>query len=130
MSNQKQLAQIEARQHQEPSYLDDMLKLRERNFNSILRLVGKRMNQLSQDEQDRIYESLERGVAILKLEAQVDKYIQAFGRKHYVKFMALFESVPFSVFDGLIDFVDWGSGSGLGLIALAGYQVDASGPCI
>jgi hypothetical protein len=118
MSSQGQLAQIEAGQGLDSSYLEDLLRLRERNFNSILKLAGRRMSLYSEDEQDLIYKSLNRGVAILESEAQIDKYIQAFGRKHYLKFMALFQSVSFSVFDGLIDFVDWGCGAGLGLIAL------------
>jgi len=104
------------------SYEKDASCLRERNFRSLCDLAARRLKERNipcdGEVQEHLYASLERGTAILKTEEQVDKYMQAFGRKHYVKFTTLFKSVPQKIFDGFFDVVDWGSGPGLGIIAL------------
>jgi hypothetical protein len=115
-------ASTEKGQEETFSYNKDVLSLPERNFSSLLELAKKRLitRGLLQrlGESDPLYNSLERGTAVLKTEDQLDKYMQAFGRKHYIKFQTLYESLPIHIFDGFLDVVDWGCGLGLGAIAL------------
>lgn len=103
------------------AYHKEIMCLKERNFDSILNLAKKRLKDRGQFEpcvSEQLYNSLIRGTAILETEEQVDKYIQAFGRKHYIKFKNLFETIPTKIFDDFFDIVDWGCGPGLGIIAL------------
>jgi len=90
------------------SYREKSLKLQNPNFHSLLDLSVQRLRSMKlSDSQDRLlFESLNRGTGILENEEQLDKYMQAYGRKHYVKFNTLFKSVPIKIFDGYCDLVD------------------------
>ncbi len=93
--------------------------LQDYSFESFRKLSCQRLAQLSSEVDDnQLFESLDRGKSILETEAQADKYMQAFGKKHFVKFKTLFATIPPQVFDEYFDVVDWGCGPGLGIIAL------------
>ncbi|MBF0235559.1 MAG: AAA family ATPase, partial [Desulfamplus sp.] len=107
--------------HLSSSYREEAFRLQEPNFESLLNLSKRRLKSMGHsgsNASEQLYDSLNRGTAILQQEKQVDKYMQAFGQKHYVKFKTLFENVPSEIFDGFFDVVDWGCGMGLGIIAL------------
>lgn len=103
------------------SYQDEIRQLRSEkiNFDSIRNLSFRRCPNLYSEHDKTLYDSIERGQKILTTEEQVDKYMQAFGKKHYLKFVTLFSKIPPSVFNGAFDLIDWGCGQGLGVIALA-----------
>jgi hypothetical protein len=105
------------------SYQDELhrLKSEKRNFDSIRNLSFKRCPYISTEEDKALYDSIERGQKILETEEQVDKYMQAFGKKHYVKFVTLFDKIPMNILNETFDLVDWGCGQGLGIIALADF---------
>ncbi|MFA7172303.1 MAG: ATP-binding domain-containing protein [Kiritimatiellia bacterium] len=100
-------------------YRLQLYKLNDYSFDSIRQLSCRRLSSLGCVSSDNgLYQSLDRGMHILETQEQVDKYVQAFGKKHYVKFKALFETIPKKVFENYFDVVDWGCGAGLGVIAL------------
>jgi hypothetical protein len=105
------------------SYIDELHHLRSEKitFESFRSLSFRRCPYLSSEQDKALYDSIERGQKILATEEQVDKYMQAFGKKHFLKFKTLFGKIPQSIFDGVFDLIDWGCGQGLGVIALADY---------
>jgi hypothetical protein len=65
--------------------------------------------------------ALDRGVAILKEQAELHAYLHAFGPMHKAKLVSAFKSLPEDAFAGKIMIVDWGCGQGIATVLLREY---------
>lgn len=87
-------------------------------FPMALDVAWKVIHGFDKSSQDKIYESLDRGKAILTSEEQCAGYMVWFAKKHLVKFTAAFDLLPKNICQNVIDVIDWGCGIGLASFAL------------
>jgi len=68
-----------------------------------------------------LYIELKRGTMILQTEDQLNAYLSYYGTWHQEKIARVLPHVPSAIFSKPFDLIDWGSGQGVGLLALADY---------
>ena len=92
-----------------------------KSFSSIRELAIKRLDSIV--NQDDVFHSLKRGVAILQQEDQLFYYMKSYGMMHKAKLVSAFNHVPFSVLNSkTIEVIDWSCGQGLASIVLLEYM--------
>ena len=99
-------------------YREALDKENDATFAKALDVAWKIIHGIDQPTRDRIYESLDRGKAILRTEEQCAGYMAWFAKKHRVKFTAAFALLPKEICQNVIDLFDWGCGIGLASFAL------------
>ncbi|MDD2599329.1 MAG: ankyrin repeat domain-containing protein [Kiritimatiellae bacterium] len=104
-------------------FLDELKQLQEPNFSSLRKLSENRLRR-----KNLIYdgykidlalkEKLQHGIKILESDDELDGYAYLYWNKHCFKFEAVYKALPVEVFSGRFDVVDWGCGTGVGLVVL------------
>lgn len=94
------------------------LKILKPNFQEIRGLCQHEYLALNDDN---IYYTLGRGVAILEEEKQLYSYMYSYGNMHYHKMMSAFDSLPTDIFKNNISVIDWGCGQALASVCLLEY---------
>ncbi len=70
---------------------------------------------------NRIFESLQRGVEILKEEEQLFAYMYSYGNMHNKKLTSAFDFLPRDFFDRKINVIDWGCGQAMASMVYCNY---------
>lgn len=100
-----------------------MLLRKQKNvcFNAIRNLATTFIKNLSQEDQNELFDKMSRGVLPLGSEPEMSMYMYAYGKMHYMKLMRAFENMDNSIFDTDLEIIDYGCGQAMGIIALADY---------
>lgn len=92
-----------------------ILKDTPRTFQAIRAISLQKINQF--ENRDDIFNSLGRGVKILKEEAQLYSYINSYGNMHEAKILSALQKMPLDELNGRnIEIIDWACGQGLASI--------------
>lgn len=105
------------------TFAEELRQLHEPDFHKVRKLSESRLRKKNLlYEGFKINESLkielQHGTKILDTEDELDGYAYLYWNKHREKFNAVYELIPHQVFSGLFDIIDWGCGSGVGLVVL------------
>ncbi len=90
----------------------------EQNFLSIRDLSVKMYQQIDDDE---LFYSLERGVAVLTKTNQLLTYMNSYGKMHYNKLRSAFENISDKCLEDNIHIIDWGCGQGMASLVYLDY---------
>jgi len=101
------------------SYESGVRGLSEVTFESCLSLAKKCVPPYSRSLP--LYMELKRGTEILQTEDQVNAYLSYYGEWHWKKICNVLPHVPMEIFGKPFDLIDWGSGLGIGLLALGDH---------
>lgn len=71
---------------------------------------------------DSIFNSLGRGVAILRYENQLYAYMNSYGKMHYEKLIEAFKTLPDTFFSTETNMIDWGCGQAMASMAYFDFQ--------
>jgi ribosomal protein RSM22 (predicted rRNA methylase) len=91
------------------------------NFTAIRRIA---VNEYQPIKNDRIFHSLNRGVAILDQEPQLYSYLNSYGPMHYQKVYHALAELPEHIFAKNALVYDWGCGQGIASLALLDYMTE------
>lgn len=109
------------------AYKDVISTIRDISFNSIRRIAQDYVLSLSEEERNKVYDSLNHGVDLLDTDAQMKCYLFSFGKMHQAKIYRALSCVNTSIFaSNDIDIVDWGCGQGLASICFFDYLKERS----
>ncbi|MGJ1417793.1 DEAD/DEAH box helicase [Sphingobacterium multivorum] len=86
------------------------------DFNAIRNISVREIQRLDQEEKDRLWSELERGVLILDSDEHLCQYMFSFGPMHQAKLLDAFAYLPKEAFSCDIRIIDWGCGQGMGTI--------------
>lgn len=85
------------------------------SFDKVKNLAKKFIDELPQELVDDLYNSINRGVDILKTEPEMLVYLYSFGNMHQAKLNKAFENIPEILFDQPeIHIIDYGCGQAIG----------------
>lgn len=91
-----------------------------RTFQAIRTISVRKINQF--ENKDDIFNSLGRGVKVLKEEAQLYSYINSYGNMHEAKMLSALQQLPLEELNGEnIEITDWACGQGLASIIFREY---------
>jgi len=96
------------------------LVLQDESFSAI-RNLSIQMCKNHIDDENEVFYSLERGIAILTERSQLAAYMKSYGKMHYAKLNSAFEALPFENYDDNIHVIDWGCGQGLASLVYVDY---------
>uniref|UniRef100_UPI0032168AAC hypothetical protein n=1 Tax=uncultured Draconibacterium sp. TaxID=1573823 RepID=UPI0032168AAC len=99
-------------------YCED-LKNTSFSFQNIRQLAVNKIRQI--ENRTEIFDSLGRGVPILKEEEQLYAYLYKFGNAHNAKILSAFEKIEFTKIIDPVEVIDWGCGQGLASLSLLEY---------
>ena len=104
------------------AYKEELAALGEVSFDKIRRLAYNYVINLSDEERNVLYESVNHGVNLLDSDAQMKLYMYSFGKMHQAKVYRALQSLDLNVFSRSdFDVVDWGCGQGLATICFFDY---------
>ena len=101
------------------SYESEVRGLAQVTFQSCLALAKRHVPPYSPSLP--LYMELERGTKILETEDQLNAYLSYYGEWHRDKICKVLPHVPMEIFGSPFDLTDWGSGLGVGLLALGDH---------
>ncbi|MBR5081203.1 MAG: leucine-rich repeat domain-containing protein [Bacteroidales bacterium] len=91
-------------------------------FDKVRDLAIKFMRELPKQQQDELYEALNRGIEILDSEPQMVTYLYAFGPMHQAKLNYAFKHLPKEFLaQPEINIIDYGCGQALGTMCYADF---------
>lgn len=96
------------------------------NFSNIRKLANEELNHLPKMEKDRLWDKLDRGVALLDSHELLCQYLWAFGNMHQAKLLDAFKYLPKDLIHQPFEIIDWGCGQALGTINLFDFLKDNS----
>jgi len=96
------------------------LVLQDKSFSAI-RNLSIQMCKNHIDDENEVFYSLERGIAILTERSQLAAYMKSYGKMHYAKLNSAFEALSFENYDDNIHVIDWGCGQGLASLVYVDY---------
>lgn len=109
------------------AYKEVISTIRDISFNSIRRIAQDYVLSLSEEERNKVYDSLNHGVDLLDTDAQMKCYLFSFGKMHQAKIYRALSCVNTSIFaSNDFDIVDWGCGQGLASICFFDYLKERS----
>jgi len=91
------------------------------DFTFIGKLASDFIKNLSQEDQDELFDKIKRGVLLLDSEPEMSMYIYAYGKMHYTKLIRALDNLPSTFFDNEIEIIDYGCGQAMGVIACSDY---------
>lgn len=103
-------------------FKDEINRLKTVSFDRIQQLSSQEFKRLSRDDQDYLFDSLDRGASILDSEQQIDAYLHAYGKMHQAKLNYAFDNISHSFFEHKeINIIDYGCGQAIGAMCYADY---------
>lgn len=103
-------------------YKDESNLQKRVSFDIIQQLSSQKFKRLSRDDQDYLFESLDRGASILDSEQQIDAYLHAYGKMHQAKLNYAFDNISHAFFEHKeINIIDYGCGQAIGTMCYADY---------
>ncbi len=96
----------------------DLLQASDISYEDIQGISVKKYRMIADD---KIFESLQRGVKILEEEEQLFAYMHSYGNMHYKKLTSAFDFLPNDFFDKKINITDWGCGQALASMVYCNY---------
>ncbi len=100
---------------QTTTYAYKLKYLENPSFDKVKNLAKKFIDELPQELVDDLYNSINRGVDILKTEPEMLVYLYSFGNMHQAKLNKAFENIPEILFDQPeINIIDYGCGQAIG----------------
>jgi len=100
------------------SYAEQILALADPSFQGIRAIAVKQIARLSAGERNQIWDSLNRGIALLDTHEQMCQYLYAYGQMHQAKLLDAFKQIPETVYQKPLEIVDWGCGQAMGTVNL------------
>ena len=92
------------------------------SFDKVKNLAKKFIDELPKKLVDDLYNSINRGVDILKTEPEMLVYLYSFGNMHQAKLNKAFENIPEILFDQPeINIIDYGCGQAIGTMCYADF---------
>ena len=88
---------------------------------SVLAIRELASNYYKSVQNEETRRSLQRGVAILEEEKQLNAYQYSYGKMHYFKMLKACENLPNNLFEHDIQIVDWGCGQGVATMVYLEY---------
>lgn len=88
------------------------------SFESIRTIAFGEISGISPEEDKVLYNSLNRGLALLDDHKAMCKYLHGFGPMHKAKLQDAFKELPQNIFDHPFDVIDWGCGQAMGTVNL------------
>lgn len=99
----------------------NLLKASNISYNDIKGISAKKYRMIADD---KIFDSLQRGVKILEEEQQLYAYMHSYGDMHFKKLTSAFDSLPSDFFNEKINIIDWGCGQALASMVYCNYILD------
>lgn len=96
------------------------------NFSNIRKLANDELNQLSKSEKDKLWDKLDRGIALLDSHELLCQYLWSFGNMHQAKLLDAFKYLPKDLIHQPFEIMDWGCGQAMGTINLFDFLKDNS----
>ncbi|HIW87549.1 MAG TPA: hypothetical protein IAC47_04655, partial [Candidatus Onthomorpha intestinigallinarum] len=91
------------------------------SFTQIRQVAMDELSLLSNEKRDDLYNSLNRGIALLDSNEQLCQYLFSYGKMHEAKIQTALSKLPKDLFKHDIQIIDWGCGQGLATICLFDY---------
>src|SRR5690606_31864085 len=76
------------------------------------------LNHLSKIEKDKLWNKLDRGVALLDTHELMCQYLWSFGNMHQAKLLDAYKHLPKDLIQQPFEIIDWGCGQAMGTINL------------
>jgi superfamily II DNA helicase RecQ len=100
-------------------YISQIHALQNPSFQKIRSIANETISSISNEERNRLFNSLGRGVDLLDTHEQLCQYLYSYGNMHEAKIKKALKHLPQNVYDGkTIQIIDWGCGQGLATICL------------
>ncbi len=107
---------------QTTTYAYKLKYLENPSFDKVKNLAKKFIDELPQKLVDDLYNSINRGVDILKTEPEMLVYLYSFGNMHQAKLNKAFENIPEILFDQPeIHIIDYGCGQAIGTMCYVDF---------
>lgn len=100
------------------NYIKKIRGLISPSFESIRTIAFGEISGISPEEDKVLYNSLNRGLALLDDHKAMCKYLHGFGPMHKAKLQDAFKELPQNIFDHPFDVIDWGCGQAMGTVNL------------
>ena len=100
------------------NYNENIQSLQNPTFQGIRRIANNILTNFTQEERDKFYYSLERGVKLLDSNELLCQYLCSFGNMHEAKIKTALSAIsnPQQVFNNDLAIIDWGCGQGLATV--------------
>ena len=95
------------------TYNNQIMSLLNPSFKQIRRIACDFIRHLPQEERNRYFCSLQRGVAVLETNEQLFQYFWSYGDMHEAKIQTALKIIPTMVYNNDFALIDWGCGQGL-----------------
>ncbi len=99
-------------------YIERIKELENPSFQKIRKIASDSISHLTDQEQNLLWNQLERGVKELTTHEELCMYLRAFGNMHEARLHQAYNTIPTSLFKTQFEVVDWGCGQALGTIML------------
>jgi len=98
------------------AYNDHILSLSNPSFQEIRRIAWNSIEHIPQEERDKFFHSLNRGVDLLTSNELLCQYLWSYGNMHEAKIKTALEKIPVNIYNDDFTIIDWGCGQGLATI--------------
>jgi superfamily II DNA helicase RecQ len=100
-------------------YISQIQALQNPSFQKIRSIANSSLSSISDDDRNKLFQSLGRGVDLLDTHEQLCQYLYSYGKMHEAKIKEALKHLQQNVYDGkTIQIIDWGCGQGLATICL------------
>lgn len=100
------------------NYINIIKSLPNPSFDLIRKAAVNEVSGLTKTDRDRLYNKLNRGLALLDDHLTLCQYMNSFGKMHKAKLQDAFKELPLDLFESQFDVIDWGCGQAMGTINL------------
>lgn len=98
-------------------YRTSVLSIKDISFNAIRQNALQRISHLSEEDSNRIYSDLDRGVKLLETNEELCMYLRSYGKMHQEKIRLVCGKLPLQeICSKQFHIIDWGCGQGLASI--------------
>jgi hypothetical protein len=104
------------------SYIDQISNLTNPTFQGLRRIANRQLSHFSEDEREKLRNSLIRGKAILDSHEQMCQYLYSYGNMHQAKLLDAFKNLPNTFINQPFEIIDWGCGQAMGTVNLFDYM--------
>ena len=112
----------------EQEYIKQIKNLTNPTFQQIRHIAYNSISHLSEEERNKLYIQLERGVKILETHEELCQYLWSFGNMHEKKIHFVVDKLPPELFERDYDIIDWGCGQGIATICFFDYLKEKEFP--
>lgn len=100
-------------------YRQDIQSIRNISFDKIRKNAIQRISHLTEEERDKVYDDLKRGVKLLERDEELCVYLRSYGNMHQAKIRKVCQCLPLSeCCSKPFHIIDWGCGQGLASVCL------------